>query len=283
MDPCTKIAHEQKEQTTSLNPLPLLADISPNEMQMTQVLINQFDSTLKSPVTYTYKEQPFTFLPCKKRVKTSTFRYITEAEPNKGSEYETDDIQSIQSDEFSSQDDDSFSDNDKFLNVFEDYTHPTFDFDEQDTSELPKEGQFTWILIWIMKFKSNYNIPNTATEVLIKFVKLLLKECGNPEHESFLNSLYMARKFLGIVDRFMSFAACRKCHKLYKKEVVIAQDKPSIMNCNHIEFSNSNTRRFRQCQTPLGKKITLNSGVSVRPELIYPVTSIQQQISSMFL
>ena len=35
VDPRTKTAHEQKEQTTSLNPLPLPADIFPNEMQMT--------------------------------------------------------------------------------------------------------------------------------------------------------------------------------------------------------------------------------------------------------
>ena len=95
--------------------------------------------------------------------------------------------------------------------------------------------------------------------------------------------LYMARKFLGIVDRFMSFAACQKCHKLYKKEDVISQDKQSIMNCNHIEFPNSNTKRFKQCRTPLGKKITLNNRVLVISELVYPITSIKQQLSSMFL
>src|SRR5437764_15496768 len=52
-----------------------------------------------------------------------------------------------------------------------------------------KEDRFTWILIWIMKFRSNYNLPNTATEALIKFVKILLKDCENIDHESFPNTL----------------------------------------------------------------------------------------------
>src|SRR2546430_4343056 len=107
--------------------------------------------------TNIYEEQPFTFLPCKKRVKA---RYITKVKSNEdgsedsdnniSTEYETD---NIQSGEFSAQEDESSPDNDEFLNEFENYSYSIFDFDEQDTSELPKEDQFTWILIWIMKFR----------------------------------------------------------------------------------------------------------------------------------
>ena len=146
-----------------------------------------------------YEEQPFTFLSRKKRVKAW---YITKVKSNEGdsedsdnnisTEYETDDIQSGES---SAQEDESSPDNDKFLNEFENYSYPIFDFDEQDTSELPKEDRFTWILIWIMKFRSNYNIPDNATEVLIKFVKLLLKECGNLDHKSFPNSYIWQENF----------------------------------------------------------------------------------------
>ena len=76
--------------------------------------------------------------------------------------------------------------------------------DSPDISKLPKEERFTWILIWIMKFRSNYNLPNTATEALIKFVKILLKDCGNLNYELFPNSLYKAIKSLGLVDQFTS-------------------------------------------------------------------------------
>jgi hypothetical protein len=158
------------------------------------------------------------------------------------------------------------------LNEYENYSHPTFNFDTSE--ELPKEQQFTWILIWIMKFRSNYNIPDTATEALIKFVKFLLKEYGNLDHESFPNSLYMARKILGLVDRFVSFAACQKCHKLYKRDDVLAQDERSIMNCSHVEFPNSNTKRYKQYRTPLAKQITINNRISAMPELVYPIASI---------
>ena len=87
---------------------------------------------------------------------------------------------------------------DKFFNVFEDYSHPAFDLPE--ISKLPKEDRFTWILIWIMKFRSNYNLPNTATEALIKFVKILLKDCENIDNESFPNTLYKVKKSLNLVD-----------------------------------------------------------------------------------
>jgi len=53
------------------------------------------------------------------------------------------------------------------------------------------------------------------------------------------------------------------------------------MNYSHIEFPNSITKKLKQCQTPLGKKISLNNSISVISELVYPVASIQQQLYSM--
>ena len=76
---------------------------------------------------------------------------------------------------------------DEFFDVFEDYSHPAF---VPENSKLPREDRFMWILIWIMKFRSNYNLPNTATEASIKFVKIL---CENIDHESFPNTLYKAK------------------------------------------------------------------------------------------
>ena len=84
----------------------------PNETQMMQVLVNPFDLTMEIEEhlaqttidTNMYEEQPFTFLPRKKRVKA---RYITKVKSNEGgsedsdnnisTEYETDDIQSGES------------------------------------------------------------------------------------------------------------------------------------------------------------------------------------------
>ena len=131
-----------------------------------------------------------------------------------------------------------------------------------------------------MKFRLNYNLLNTATEDLIKFIRLLLNECNVPNHESFPKSLYKAKNYLGLIDRFVTFAACRKCHKLYKNEDV--EHNNQITKCRHVEFPNSTTRRLKQCQTPLAKRITSNNESSIMPELIYPVASIRQQLHSMF-
>ena len=130
-----------------------------------------------------------------------------------------------------------------------------------------------------MKFRSSYNIPNTAIDNLIKFIKIVLKECKSIDHELFLTSLYMLRKSLGLIDRFTQFAACQKCHKLYNKESVMSEDNSTITKCSHVKFPNLTTKRLKQCQTPLGKKI---SSISIVPELVYSVSSIQQQLSSMF-
>jgi len=133
-----------------------------------------------------------------------------------------------------------------------------------------------------MKFRSNFKLPDIATEALIKFVRIILEECGGSEYESFPKSLYLARQTLGLVDSFIYFAACPKCHKLYKKDDV-TNIQQTIMKCSHIEFSNSATKRLKQCRTPLAKQVTLNNSITFRPELVYPVASIQQQLSNMFL
>src|SRR5581483_8648655 len=106
-----------------------------------------------------------------------------------------DDICSDESSENTADDknDENDDENDgKFFNVFKDYSHPTFD--PANILEFLKEDQFTWILIWIIKFKLNYKLSDTTTEALIKFVKLLLKKCENLNHELFPKSLYKVKQ-----------------------------------------------------------------------------------------
>ncbi|CAG8735788.1 7798_t:CDS:1, partial [Funneliformis caledonium] len=59
----------------------------------------------------------------------------------------------------------------------------------------------------------------------------------------------------------------------------MSKNNNTIRKCSHIEFPNSTTKGSKQCQTPLGKKISLNNNISIVPELVYPVSIIQQQIS----
>ena len=57
-----------------------------------------------------------------------------------------------------------------------------------------------------MKFRLNYNLLNTAIEDLIKFIRLLLNEYNIPNHELFSKSLYKAKNYLSLIDRFITFA-----------------------------------------------------------------------------
>ncbi|CAB4431713.1 unnamed protein product [Rhizophagus irregularis] len=139
-----------------------------------------------------------------------------------------------------SDDDESNGNNESENNnseFFEDYSCPSFEpFREPNIVQTYNE--FSWILLWIMKFRMRFNIPETATEFLLKFMKLVLEEVG-VTIENFPDTLYKARNFLGLKDRFHSFVVCTKCHKLYNKQEVkeFRQDGAlAVMKCRHIEF-----------------------------------------------
>ena len=111
--------------------------------------------------------------------------------------------------------------------TFEDYSPPNYS-PPQNEEEPTIDGQFSWILLWIMNFRIRFNISETATESLVKFMKLVLTEIGGNEFTNFPSTLYLAKKSLGFNDRFHSFVPCPKCHKLYNKDEVVNfhQTKP---------------------------------------------------------
>ncbi|GET51676.1 hypothetical protein GLOIN_2v1786147 [Rhizophagus irregularis DAOM 181602=DAOM 197198] len=178
------------------------------------------------------------------------------------------------------------SNDDEYHEIFEDYSCPPFEpFQDSDT-EQSINNRFLWILLWIMSFRTRFNLPETATESLIKFLKLVLTEIGSPDFDTFPDTLYLARKALNLEDRFHSFVTCSKCHKLYNKQEIksfLQNEQPAIMKCCHVEFPNSTTRRLRLCQTPLAQKTTLlNNQISIKPELLFPFVSIKQQLEAMY-
>ena len=129
-----------------------------------------------------------------------------------------------------------------------------------------------------------FNIPETATESLIKFTNLLLREIGGPTFKIFPDTLYKTRKILNLKDRFYSFVTCTKCHKLYNKQEVeeFHQDENlAIMKCQHVEYLNSSRRQI--CQNSLSHQIRLLNRVSIQSEMIYPFSTICQQLAILYL
>ncbi|CAB4444917.1 unnamed protein product [Rhizophagus irregularis] len=207
----------------------------------------------------------------------------TDEEPN-----ETD-KESNETDEESNESEINNGDNNdyEYTEIFENYAPPVYEqFQDRISPDTNANRQFLWILLWIMSFRKRFNIPETATEALIQFIKLLLIEIGGSNFEEFPGSLYLARNVLGLKDQHHNFAACLKCHKLYnKKEVEEFQQNGNltVMKCSHVEFPNSTSRRLKQCQTPLAERSTLLHGrIKIRSEKIFPFASIRNQLASMY-
>ena len=137
-----------------------------------------------------------------------------------------------------------------------------------------------------MNFWTRFNLSGTATEILIKFLKLVLTEIRDADFNEFPDFLYMTKNILGLKKQFHSFVICLKCHKLYNKQEVkqFNQDENlNVMRCHHVEFSNLTTWKTKLCQTPLSQKMTLlNDEVKIQPELIFLLVSIKQQLEAMY-
>ena len=71
-----------------------------------------------------------------------------------------------------------------------------------------------------MNFKLKFNLSTTATEVLIKFMKLVLIKISGDEFKRFCKNLNKTKQFFELSDKFISFVTCSKYHKLYKEDKV---------------------------------------------------------------
>ena len=131
-------------------------------------------------------------------------------------------------------------------------------------------------------------LSSLVTKVMLRVLgEVVVAEMWPPidDFDAFPNSLYLARKMLGLSDQFHSFVPCPKCYKLYQNQKVTnfqQEGNPTIMNCQYIEFSNSSLRKSRLCNTPLSQIILAKQPI-IRPNLIYPFSGINQQLASMFL
>ncbi|CAB5208053.1 unnamed protein product [Rhizophagus irregularis] len=102
--------------------------------------------------------------------------------------------------------------------------------------------------------------------------------------DNFPTSLYTARKKLGLKHQFVNFSVCLSCYKLHNiddvKQHTIQQHK-AIKKCGHVQFPNH--RSLRQCNASLLKQKELDNGKVVNaPLLIYPMSSIKEQLLQMY-
>src|SRR3954451_15894454 len=73
--------------------------------------------------------------------------------------------------------DDDISVEDDF-EKFEDYAPPDYKPFQNPPNTESIDNRFLWILLWIMSFRTRFNITESVTKALIKFMKLVLTEIG---------------------------------------------------------------------------------------------------------
>ena len=191
------------------------------------------------------------------------------------------------------EDDSKDSDFEDFENDNED--NDTEDFEDDDDEEINfastdfEDGEpsfpninidnnYTWIILWILRYQQRYKLPNVAIDSLFKFLKFLLLTIDGNKFLSFPSSLYMAKKTLGISTNIIKYAACNKCHKLY--DINELSNTTEIPTCSFVDYPNHIQERFRQkCNNPLVKKIDSSKDSSnnpiFRPIMTFPLVNIK--------
>src|SRR5271170_3860706 len=94
----------------------------------------------------------------------------------------------------------------EFDDIYEDYSAPAFELSSH--YDIFKDSRFMWILLWIMNFRMKFNLSDIATEVLIKFMKLVLIKISDNKFETFCESLYTIKNFLELSNQFVNFVIC---------------------------------------------------------------------------
>jgi hypothetical protein len=226
----------------------------------------------------------------KKRKRYSKFHDTTydqddNPEPLTEEDSDEDFEEPVNSDSAAEEDDPDLSDDEI---PFEQFTAPDlpdleelFDFETENTNV---KFDDSWILLWILKFQSRFQLPDTAIDSLIKFVRMILIDANRRRFEDFPTSAYMARKLLGIGKQEKIYAVCPSCNTLYKVAEILPDKQASTgFKCTHVEFPNHPRHNRRQaCGTELTNKVPVVNGFIRRPKMLFPIPSLKIQIITMY-
>ncbi|MBV8802715.1 MAG: hypothetical protein JO131_07115 [Gammaproteobacteria bacterium] len=157
-----------------------------------------------------------------------------------------------------------------------------FEDGEPNLPNINVDDNYTWVILWILRYQQRYKLPNVAIDSLFKFLKAFLSMIDKNKFSSFPSSLHTAKKSLGISANIIKYAACNQCHKLY--DISELSNKTEILTCSFIDYPNHSQERFRQkCNNPLVKKVDSNSGNPIfRPIMTFPIVNIKQQLTLFF-
>ncbi|PKB98217.1 hypothetical protein RhiirA5_431735 [Rhizophagus irregularis] len=143
--------------------------------------------------------------------------------------------------------------------------------DERRELEDKSDDQYSWIVIWILKYQERFQLSNVATDFLFKFFHYILVNINENLYSRFSTSLYMVRKKLGFCVHIIKYAACNKCCKLYNIDD-ISSSKPAVApkftECTYQDFSDHPISNKRN---PCGATLYKNVYTKDDPEILADV------------
>ena len=160
------------------------------------------------------------------------------------------------------------------------FVSPEIDGDNDEVFEMESLDDVidSEIIVWVFKFQQRFKLSDTALEVLIKFLRIILTRFNKRQFEEFPTSLYKAKKLLKIFQPKMQLAVCTDCHKLCNATNITTykeDGKVAIMKCLHQEFPNNPIPSHRKpCNNPLSVFKKNKGEVIAVPRMLYPKPSV---------
>ena len=142
-----------------------------------------------------------------------------------------------------------------------------------------------FIVIFLLSWQSIFRMPNSALNVLLKFISVVLLKLRDITKSNFLtevadifpNSLQKAQCFESINrDDFRKLIVCPSCHTTYENDDCFSGHNAPLLYCSYVRYPRHPQVRMRApCNTRLLKEIRTSSGRAVfRPIKIFCFQSI---------
>ncbi|PKY32855.1 hypothetical protein RhiirB3_394339, partial [Rhizophagus irregularis] len=206
------------------------------------------------------QEESYQFLVKRKPVDSQKNRTSVTSHLEVVSELFSDDDDKPEEDnEFEEEFDLSSSDDESEKDCQVDFTVPEIKVEQDNFVQSEDlDDNFSWIIIWILKYQEKHRLPNVAIDSLFKLFRYVLINLPNQtSFVTFPTSLYMARKKLGMCVHLIKYAACKECCKLYQISDMSSNDPnitPKFTKCIFQDFPNHSKSYGRKpCETPLYK------------------------------
>jgi len=186
----------------------------------------------------------------------------------------------------SSQDEDDLFD-DSGDTATSNYNTPQIDPETFDPPiQFDKSQPHEWVILWLMKFQKQFNLPDTGFDTLVKFIRQVFQHYHIKDADRLPTSIFTAKSFLNFLTKYRKYGMCQGCFTLYNPTDLKnykESNQPAVKKCDHVEFPQhrSKTRRL-SCEQPLTQEIVTRKGSLLRPLSIYPVGSIKQQLYMMY-